>query len=447
LFDQLDEEFHFSIDACASADNALCPRFWSAADDGLRQDWSGETPWWNCPFDDAGAWVRKAFNESKNGVTSVGLVPTRKQEYWFRLACENAQMRLVQGGRLFFAGNGDQQGRLARVDCTIFVFGPGFQGNTIGPFIVPPWPNKTPPRLSGIRSYATELAKPDGTVVIRTFAELVPHIKAFATGALEFLVLLGRPGLAKSTLFRSHMPAESLWVKGNASPFKTYYRGFQFRNQPIIFEDADPFLRTPAGIILLQQFTEHEGEKHPSWDTDSQRLVKLGIPNEYVTSSKVALLTNNWAKLKAMLIALEDRGIILAFEPSAEEVHQQVVREGWFRDLEILEFIGANLHLNLVPTMRFYTKASQLKVAGLDWRGYLRNQWLTDETLVHVATLLGDNSLPTTRAKAQAFVDCGFGSRSTFFSKAKLLRAASAPPTSVVQKSSVFQNMHLGTIQ
>ena len=89
----------------------------------------------------------------------------------------------------------------------------------------------------------------------------------------------------------------------------------------------------------------------------------------------------------------------------------------------------------MTPTMRYYTKALQLKTTGLDWQDYLRTQWLADDTLVRVAALLDDKSLPTARAKARAFVERGWGSRSTFFNKAKLWKEVSTPPTSVVQKS------------
>jgi len=437
LFDQLDQEFHFSIDACGLPHNAKCARYWTPEQDGLRQDWTGERPFWNPPFDDCGAWARKAYNESLRGVTSVGLVPTRRQDYWFRLCAEHAQMRMVQGGILLFAGGGEQAGRLARQDCTVFVFGPNFHGGTIGPFLVPPWKSQSVPRISGIRT-AAALCKPAGALALTKFVELVPYIDAFARGLFEFLVIIGRPGLSKSTLLRLHLPELSCWIKGNASPFKVYCKGFKFLNLPIIFEDADSLLRSLPGIILLQQLTEHEGDKTLSWDTASHRLKQLGIPNEYTTSSKVCLVTNHWGRLKAALAGLEDRGIISAFEPSAAEVHQQVLQEGWFGDTDILDFIGGNLWMNLAPTMRYYTKAQQLKAAGMDWRDYLRNQWLTDEALVHVAALLADNSLPTTRAQARAFVERGWGSRSTFFNKAKLLREASAPPTRVVQKSKVF---------
>ena len=41
LFDVLDAEFHFTLDPCASADNAKCEKYFTASDDGLKMDWGG----------------------------------------------------------------------------------------------------------------------------------------------------------------------------------------------------------------------------------------------------------------------------------------------------------------------------------------------------------------------------------------------------------------------
>jgi DNA N-6-adenine-methyltransferase (Dam) len=41
LYDQLDSEFGFELDVCATAENAKCERFYSLADNGLAQPWTG----------------------------------------------------------------------------------------------------------------------------------------------------------------------------------------------------------------------------------------------------------------------------------------------------------------------------------------------------------------------------------------------------------------------
>lgn len=53
FFDQLDAEFHFTLDPCATPENAKCRKFFTIEDDGLRQSWGGvlrllQSPLWPC---------------------------------------------------------------------------------------------------------------------------------------------------------------------------------------------------------------------------------------------------------------------------------------------------------------------------------------------------------------------------------------------------------------
>ena len=41
LFEQLDAEFHFTLDAAASDENHKCGRYFTEKEDGLRQNWGG----------------------------------------------------------------------------------------------------------------------------------------------------------------------------------------------------------------------------------------------------------------------------------------------------------------------------------------------------------------------------------------------------------------------
>lgn len=42
-FDELNEEFGFTLDACATQDNHKCSKFYTIEDDGLKNDWGGGT--------------------------------------------------------------------------------------------------------------------------------------------------------------------------------------------------------------------------------------------------------------------------------------------------------------------------------------------------------------------------------------------------------------------
>lgn len=65
LFRALDGEFHFGLDAAATADNAKCSRFFSPEEDGLTQSWDvGAGVFCNPPYGrEIWRWVQKAHQE------------------------------------------------------------------------------------------------------------------------------------------------------------------------------------------------------------------------------------------------------------------------------------------------------------------------------------------------------------------------------------------------
>jgi phage N-6-adenine-methyltransferase len=103
LFDQLDEEFGFTLDVCAIPDNAKCTDYFTAEQDGLAQEWRGVC-WMNPPYGDAIArWVEKAYQSGKSGATVVCLVPARVDTGWWWNFCRYGEIRFLRG-RLKFGG-------------------------------------------------------------------------------------------------------------------------------------------------------------------------------------------------------------------------------------------------------------------------------------------------------------------------------------------------------
>jgi site-specific DNA-methyltransferase (adenine-specific) len=41
FFDELDKEFHFTLDPCCTHENAKCKRHFTIEEDGLKQSWGG----------------------------------------------------------------------------------------------------------------------------------------------------------------------------------------------------------------------------------------------------------------------------------------------------------------------------------------------------------------------------------------------------------------------
>lgn len=81
FFDELNEEFHFTLDACATPENAKCEKYFTEEDNALVQDWSGNVVFCNPPYSRKGGqdlFVKKAFEESqKPNTTVVMLLPAR----------------------------------------------------------------------------------------------------------------------------------------------------------------------------------------------------------------------------------------------------------------------------------------------------------------------------------------------------------------------------------
>jgi len=98
LFEELNNEFHFTLDPCATAQNAKCVKFFTEEDDGLAQSWDGETVFCNPPYGrNTEKWVKKAF-ETRTETAVVLLVPARTDTRWFHEYINGkAEVRFIRG--------------------------------------------------------------------------------------------------------------------------------------------------------------------------------------------------------------------------------------------------------------------------------------------------------------------------------------------------------------
>jgi phage N-6-adenine-methyltransferase len=86
LFDELNAEFHFDIDAAADEHNHKCDLYYGQGGiefDALEADWAGMTVFLNPPYSVAGGFIAKAREEADKGSTVVMLLPVRSDtRYW-----------------------------------------------------------------------------------------------------------------------------------------------------------------------------------------------------------------------------------------------------------------------------------------------------------------------------------------------------------------------------
>lgn len=102
-------EFDLHIDAAASSDNAMLPRFWDKTADAFKQNWSGLRIWCNPPYGrkDIYRWVKLCA--TGGAAIVVALLPARTDTRWFHdfiYNKPNVQIRFRKGRIRFSGTNG-----------------------------------------------------------------------------------------------------------------------------------------------------------------------------------------------------------------------------------------------------------------------------------------------------------------------------------------------------
>lgn len=117
VFDAMNKEFHFSLDAAANKDNHKCKWYLTKETDSLTLDWAdsmdrydrsypikiNRSAWINPPYGRGmiKAFMNKCIEQKQKGVTSVMLVPATLDAQWLPIN-EISEIRIITGGRLTF---------------------------------------------------------------------------------------------------------------------------------------------------------------------------------------------------------------------------------------------------------------------------------------------------------------------------------------------------------
>jgi phage N-6-adenine-methyltransferase len=110
LFLELDEEFGFTLDVCASEWNRKCDRYFSVEDNALTQDWSQEICFMNPPYGKVlNDWMKKAYESFINGATVVCLVPAATDTAWWHNYAMKGDIRFLRGRLRFVTQEGHWQ--------------------------------------------------------------------------------------------------------------------------------------------------------------------------------------------------------------------------------------------------------------------------------------------------------------------------------------------------
>lgn len=95
FFEWVHSVYGFTLDAAADAENALLPRFYSEADDTLKQTPVGERIWINPPFKRIKAFIKWAIERARAGNLVVMLLPSSLETEWFRCYATQGEVAVL----------------------------------------------------------------------------------------------------------------------------------------------------------------------------------------------------------------------------------------------------------------------------------------------------------------------------------------------------------------
>lgn len=272
--------------------------------------------------------------------------------------------------------------------------------------------------------------KPDKATIVTDYALFDRYVTAFARQRLNLLIIVGGPGLAKSRRFHTTLGTQRVCrLSGNLTGYRLYMQLYEHRNEPVLLDDIDKLYRDPSAVNVLKSLCETSLTKQIAWHSAAAEIASGDLPETFTTRSKVAIIANDWRRLDQNVGALEDRGQLIFFAPSAIEVHRETAK--WFgrhgEDPEVFYFIGENLHLIKKPSMRSYVLASEQKQAGLPWRESLLQRWLSGKAY-EVARLFLDDSFQTEAERVMEYTRRTGGRSSDYYNhKNKILAQECSP--------------------
>ncbi len=131
LFESLHKEFGFTLDSCATKQNAKVPNYIDKDTDALSVRWQtfgrfNQAVFCNPPYGRGmERWLAKAWETCRDGATVVVLIFARTDtQWWAKYAPKAAEWRFVSGRLKFYRPGTKDQGFSAPAPSVLLVFRP-----------------------------------------------------------------------------------------------------------------------------------------------------------------------------------------------------------------------------------------------------------------------------------------------------------------------------------
>lgn len=259
------------------------------------------------------------------------------------------------------------------------------------------------------------------SITVTSYSELESWAHDFgdeAKGRIHVMILVGSPGLLKSTIMLQAIGEKARWLEGTLSAFELYCEAYEHRDRLLVIDDVDELYGDKSSVRLLKCLCQTRPVKTLGWHTASTQLDKRSIPREFETRSRVCIIANEWKALNKNLGALEDRGVLMFFKPTAAEVHAKAKCS----DKEVYDFIGQHVQLIAEPSMRQYGFAATMKAMGRDWKKYLWETWNLDKKIAALVQVMYDPNLKSEKEREEEWIRQTGSSRPTYYRYKQKLR-------------------------
>jgi len=113
----------FDLDPCSGPEQTPhAKNVYTKEDDGLHSSWFGEV-WCNPPFDQKGAWIKKALDERENYDRCIMLIPVDTSTEWFHNYATKADYICFDSTRISFIKPDGTQGSSPNFGTMFLIFG------------------------------------------------------------------------------------------------------------------------------------------------------------------------------------------------------------------------------------------------------------------------------------------------------------------------------------
>ncbi len=218
-------------------------------------------------------------------------------------------------------------------------------------------------------------------IEITKYAELKEYITAFSKKQINFLTILSRGGLGKTSLVEDILAEESpLFLNGHLTPL-AFFKILKSENDIdnsfiLVVDDIDGILHNDTNVAILKAVCDTKDKKTVKY-TSTTRLLSES-DKEFQTRCKTILLTNKLNVGDDDLAALVTRANVVNFNPPDIEILSFL--KTFAKDKEIIKYIETYAKISKKLNLRVYARALELKNSNLNWKQEVLNSMEVNPT-------------------------------------------------------------------